>query len=94
MEPEFITYQKFNDPALADERGGQLELHHIEYFIEKESRPFDPTYSFNESSVTQYAVKIKSEDFEKVNRLLKDDESEDVTEIGKDYYLYSFTDDE
>jgi hypothetical protein len=94
MEPEFITYQKFNDPALADELGGQLESHQIKYFIEKESRPFDPTYSFNESSVTQYAVKIKSEDFEKVNQLLKDDESEDVTEIGKDYYLYSFTDDE
>jgi len=94
MEPEFITCQKFNDPALADELGGQLDNHHIKYFIEKESRPFDPTYSFNESSVTQYAVKIKSEDFEKVNQLLKDDESEDVTEIGKDYYLYSFTDDE
>ncbi|HEY5327312.1 MAG TPA: hypothetical protein VIJ27_09960 [Mucilaginibacter sp.] len=94
MEPEFITYQKFSDSALADELGGQLEFHHIEYFIEKEARPFDPTYSFNESSVTQYAVKIKSEDFEKVNRLLKDDASEDVTEIGKDYYLYSFTDDE
>jgi hypothetical protein len=94
MAPEFITYQKFNDPALADELGGQLENHRIKYFIEKESRTFDPTYSFNESSVTQYAVKIKSEDFEKVNQLLKDDESEDVTEIGKDYYLYSFTDDE
>jgi hypothetical protein len=94
MEPEFITYQKFNDPALAEELGGQLDNHHIKYFIEKESRPFDPTYSFNESSVTQYAVKIKSEDFEKVNQLLKDDESEDVAEIGKDYYLYSFTDDE
>jgi hypothetical protein len=94
MEPEFITYQKFNDPALAEELAGQLENHHIKYFIEKESRPFDPTYSFNESSVTQYAVKIKSGDFEKVNQLLKDDESEDVTEIGKDYYLYSFTNDE
>jgi len=94
MDPEFITYQKFNDPALAEELGGQLDNHHIKYFIEKESRPFDPTYSFNEASVTQYAVKIKSGDFEKVNQLLKDDESEDVSEIGKDYYLYSFTDDE
>jgi hypothetical protein len=94
MDPEFITYQKFNDPALADELGGQLDNHQIKYFIEEESRPFDPTYSFNEAAVTQYAVKIKSEDFEKVNQLLKDDENEDVTEIGKDYYLYSFTDDE
>jgi len=94
MEPEFITYQKFNDPALAKELAEQLEQHDIAHFVEEESRTFDPTFSFNDASVTQYAVKIKNEDFEKVNQLLKDDESEDVTEIGKDYYLYSFTDDE
>lgn len=94
MEPEFITYQKFNDRALADELAEQLDNHHIEHCLEEESQTFDPTFAFNDVITKQYAVKIKSEDFEKVNQLLKEDENEEVTEIGKDYYLYSFTDDE
>jgi hypothetical protein len=94
MEPEFITYQKFNDPALAGQLAEQLKQHGVAYFVEEESQMFDPTFSFNNVSLKQYAVKIKSEDFEKVNQLLKADESLDVAEIGKDYYLYGFTDDE
>lgn len=94
MEPEFITYQKFNDQALANELADQLEKHYIKYVIEEETRTFDPGFTFNDTLNTDWAVKINSDDFEKVNQLLKDDESEDITEIGKDYYLYSFTDDE
>ncbi len=44
---------------------------------------------------TDWAVKIRAEDFEKANELLKEDEIEEVTEItADDYYLYSFTDNE
>jgi len=39
-------------------------------------------------------VKIKSADFEKVNQLLKDDENKNIEDVDKDYYLFSFTDDE
>jgi len=94
MEPEFITYQKFNDQALANELAGQLEKHHIKYLIEEETRTFDPGFTFNDTLNTDWAVKISNEDFEKVNQLLQEDEDEEVTEIGKDYYLYSFSDDE
>jgi hypothetical protein len=94
MEPEFITYQKFNDPALAEELAGQLEQHGIEHYVEEESLVFNPSFVLNDQMGKDYAVKIKESDFEKVNQLLRDDESKDVTEIGKDYYLYSFTDDE
>jgi hypothetical protein len=93
MEPEFITYQKFNDPALADELAGVLEEHGIEYQIEEQSSGFDPSLVMSNATV-DYAVKIKSEDFEQVNQLLEEVEGEEVNEIGTDYYLYSFTDDE
>jgi hypothetical protein len=86
MEPEFITYQKFNDDALANELADQLLKHHVKHIIEEEVQQ-RPTATF-------WAVKINSSDFEKVNNLLRDDESEDVAKIGKDYYLYAFTDDE
>jgi hypothetical protein len=93
MEPEFITYQKFNDPALASELAALLEQHEIEYFVEEQSSGFDPSLVMSNAPV-DYAVKIKSEDFEKVNQLLQDHEVDEVDEIGDDYYLYSFTDDE
>ncbi len=93
MEPEFITYQKFDDPALANELIEALKKHHIKYLMEEESLTFDPSYSFNPLS-KDYAVKIRSDEFEHVTELLKADESEDIDKIGDDYYLFSFTNDE
>ncbi|BAU55462.1 hypothetical protein [Mucilaginibacter gotjawali] len=93
MDPDFITYQKFNDPALADELAEQLELHQIEYTIEEESTGFDPSLVMS-NEAKYYAVKIKSEDFETVNELLKQNEEANTDEVEKDYYLFSFTDDE
>jgi hypothetical protein len=93
MNPDFITYQKFNDPALAEELAEQLERHNIEYTIEQESTGFDPSLVMS-NEAKYYAVKIKSADFEKVNDLLKQNEEINTDEIDKDYYLFSFTDDE
>jgi hypothetical protein len=86
MEPEFITYQKFNEQALANELAEQLQKHHIKHVVEEELR--------TRAMPTGWAVKIRATEFEKVNQLLRADENEDVSEVGKDYYLYSFTDDE
>ncbi|HWZ04069.1 MAG TPA: hypothetical protein VNX40_10710 [Mucilaginibacter sp.] len=94
MEPDFITYQKFNDPALAEELAEQLEQNGIPYQIEEESLTFSITFVLNDPLQTEYAVKIKSEDFEKVNELLKKNEETNTGEIDKDYYLFNFTDDE
>jgi len=94
MNPDFITYQKFNDPALAEELAEQLEQNGIPYQIEEESLTFNITFVQNDPLQKEYAVKIKSEDFEKVNELLKKNEETNTAEIDKDYYLFSFTDDE
>jgi hypothetical protein len=94
MNPELITYQKFNDPALAEELAEQLEQHGIPYEIEEQSLTFNITFVLNDPLQKEYAVKIKSEDFEKVNQLLKDDESKNIEAVDKDYYLYGFTNDE
>ena len=93
MEPEFITYQKFNDPALAEELAEKLDHHDIAYFVDESSFRFDPSLVMS-NATTEYAVKIKSEDFEKVNQLLIADESKNVNDVDKDYYLFTFTDDE
>jgi hypothetical protein len=91
MNPNFITYQKFNDPALAEELAGQLEQHGIDYVIEEESTTFDPGFTYN-ALAKDYAVKINPADFDRANELLKEDETGNVDEIEEDYYLFSFSD--
>lgn len=94
MEPEFITYQKFNDPALADELSEQLKTHNINNVVISEAHTFNPSFAFDDETSIFYAVKISADDFEKANEFLIADESEDVSKIGSDYYLFAFTDDE
>jgi hypothetical protein len=93
MEPEFITYRKFDDIALANELIGVLEKHHIKYLTEEASQAFDPTFTFNPLS-QEYSVKIRSEDFQQLNQVLKEEESKNAEEVDKDYYLFGFTNDE
>jgi hypothetical protein len=94
MKPEFITYQKFDDVELANVLSEQLESHGIAYFVEEESLTFNVSFALNDPFAKEYAVKIKSEDFEKVNQLLKKDEENNVENVDKSYYLFSFTNDE
>ncbi|MFB9841066.1 hypothetical protein [Mucilaginibacter ginsenosidivorans] len=93
MEPEFITYQKFNDAALAAELTAILDGNHIEYLIQEETSGFDPSFVMSNAAV-DYAVKIKGKDFEKVNQLLVENEERRLDEVDKDYYLFTFTNDE
>src|ERR1700756_1731313 len=93
MEPEFITYQKFNDPALAKELAETLEKHQIDSRIEEDSASFDPFFTYNSFAI-EYLVKIKPGDFEKANQLLKEEADANIGEVGSDYYLFSFTNDE
>ena len=93
MEQQFTTYKRFDDIVLADDLAEQLTKHDIEYVIEEQSSGFDPSMVMS-NSVKEYAVKIMSTDFERVNELLKEDETADVEEIGDDYYLFAFTDEE
>jgi hypothetical protein len=94
MEPEFITYQKFNDIALANELAELLEEHSIIYLVEEDSLTFNPSFALNDELSKDYAVKIKAKDFEQVNELLKQQANENFGEVEKDYYLFDFTDDE
>jgi len=93
MEPEFITYQKFDDAALVNELVETLKEHKIEYYVQEETSGFDPSFVMSNAPL-DYAVKIKSEDFDQVNRLLKEKEEKNIGDIPRDYYLFSFTDDE
>jgi hypothetical protein len=93
MEPEFLTFQKFDDPALADELTSVLDENGIAYEVEEQQFHFDPSLVLSNAK-KEYAIKIKSSDFERVTQLLQANETENIGSVEPDYYLFGFTDDE
>jgi hypothetical protein len=93
MEPEFITYQKFDDPALAEMLTDLLEENDIAYEVEEQEFLFDPSLVLSNAK-KEYAVKIRSEDFDRVTQLLQANETENIEGVEQDYYLFGFTDEE
>jgi len=93
MEPEFITYQKFNDPALAKELAETLKKHNIDCLIEEDSTSFDPFFTYNSFAI-EFLVKTKPADFEKANQLLKEEADDEIGAVDTDHYLFAFTNDE
>lgn len=91
ITPDFITYKTFNDPALANEIAELFELNNVEYAITEETSGFDPSMVMSNAPV-DYCVKIKGEDFDRADQLLQQYEERNIEEIGKDYYLFGFTD--
>jgi len=89
MDPEFITYQKFNDVALANDLVELLDANNITYFLEEEAQSFNPAFSYTEGK--EYVVKVRPEDFDQINDLLKQDADENIGEVEADYYLLNFT---
>ncbi len=92
MEDAFITYQKFNDPILADDLTNILAKHDIPYLVEEESFSIEATMVLNNPLTKEFAVKLKSNDFEKVNQILQNEAQVEIEQVDKDYYLFSFTD--
>jgi hypothetical protein len=91
MEPELIQYKHFNDAALANALVDVLEEGGIEYDVKESNAVFDPAFRSSDLTI-EYSIKIKPEDFERANQLLNDKEKENVNQVDKDHYLFSFTD--
>jgi hypothetical protein len=92
MQPEFITFKKFDDPALAQALTNLLDDNGIEYQTEEGAFSFDPTFAASRELSTEYSVKISPDNFIRATELLNASEAEDIKHIDKDYYLFSFTD--
>jgi len=93
MQPDLITFQTFNDPALAGELTALLEQHHIPHEVEESQFSFNPAFVNSELS-KDYIVKIRAVDFELVNRLLNDSERTNIEQADPDHYLFGFSNDE
>lgn len=93
MKEEFLIFQKFNTQNSAIDFGKLMEENKIEYLIENISVNFDPILSNNEFG-KEYYVKLKKNDFEKVDKILSETTKIEIDKVEKDYYLLSFSDEE
>lgn len=93
MKEEFLIFQKFNSESQAAEFGSLLSENKVEFLIENISINFDPILSNNEFG-KEYCVRIKKNDFEKANDILREKAKTEINEIQDDYYLLSFSNEE
>jgi len=94
MDPEFLTFRKFNDPALASDLIALLDENNIEYETEQNSLVGNPLLVSGGEATEEWTIKLRQPDFDKVNTLLVADEAKAIDEVEKDYYLFDFTNEE
>ena len=93
MKEEFVIFEKYNNESLAVDFGSLLNKNKVDFLIENISINFDPILSNNEFG-KEYCVKIKKDDFEKANDILREKAKKEINEIQDDYYLLSFSNEE
>ncbi|TFF40108.1 hypothetical protein [Mucilaginibacter psychrotolerans] len=94
MEPEFATFQTFNDPTLADALVEVLEKHEINYHLQQVTTSANPLMALNNELDKEYIIKISPEDFTRANQILAEEQSVDLDAVESDHYLFAFSNDE
>ena len=94
MSVNFLTFQQFNDPALAGSLVDVLVDNKIACEVEEELVAINPLTAINNELTKVYHVRIKADDFTRVNQLLKERDDQYINDVEKDYYLFDFTNDE
>jgi len=93
MKEEFLIFQKLNSESQAAEFGSLLSENKVEFLIENSSINFDPILSNNEFG-KEYCIRIKKNDFEKANDILREKAKTEINEVQDDYYLLSYSNEE
>ncbi|GAB2819848.1 hypothetical protein [Ferruginibacter profundus] len=89
----FLTFQKFNDEGVARELVARLSENGIAVVTEDSNGFFDPTFASNPLT-REIRVKLKQKDFEVAQKILAAYYKSQLEDTDRDYYLFSFSDDE
>ena len=90
MLENFLTFQKFNDIASANDLADHLNQAGIESIIEDNSKLFDPNFAFN-SVEPAISLKIRQEDFPQAHKALEEYYRLQLVDVDPNYYLFEFT---
>jgi hypothetical protein len=93
MEEPFLTFRKFNDPAMASEMAGRLKEHRIPVEIEDSGKLFDPSFA-NNFLGRDIHLKLRARDFSAADAIMQTYYLQQVDQVGDDHYLFQFSDTE
>lgn len=93
MSESFLPFHSFADSAIAEEFAAILGEAGIKFQIEKEPTILGREW-IGSSSDPDIIIKISPDDFEAAHLCLQNYFDSHVNEIGKDYFLFSFTNEE
>ena len=93
MNEPFIVFQSFYDISLAQEMAEKLKQNDIPLEIEDTSSPIDPVI-IGSGLDAEIRIKLRQQDFNKAHSVLEEYYTDQLDTIGKDYYLYDFSDQE
>lgn len=90
MNNTFVTFQRFNDPELANATAEKLKESNIEALIENGRQFFNPNFA-NNAVEADIELKLKQSDFARAEKILESLYNESIDNVDKDYYLFQFT---
>jgi hypothetical protein len=90
---ELITYKKFNEQSQVERLTDFLKANEIDFEVVVDRNSLDTLYGANHLT-KQFFVKIKMEDFAKADSILLSLSEKELSSVGRDHYLFDFTDEE
>lgn len=93
MPEELITFQEFSDPGVAGEFAEQLSSEGVDFLLEKPPGLLD-NIIIGTSSDPAIIIKLRPADFSRAQNILQEYYTKRVDLVDKDYYLFSFKDEE
>ena len=93
MKDTFSVFKTYPTIHQAKEIEALLDKNEIKVLLADNIAPVDLSFS-GSTLQNQFEIKIRISDFEKAEKILQEDAEKALYKIDKEYYLFSFTDDE
>ncbi|QXP61760.1 DUF2452 domain-containing protein [Olleya sp. HaHaR_3_96] len=93
MNENYSIFRKFSSLEQASELKALLSKNGIESELADNVPPVDVTFAGN-TLQNQIEVRLKQVDFKQAEKILEKDAENLINEIGRDYYLFEFTNEE
>lgn len=93
MPDQYLTFKTFPGNDTAQDFATVLKQADLPYIIEEDAVVFDPSYANNQFQ-KDYHLKLRQQDFARANQVLEDYYKAQLGDVDKDYYLFSFSDEE
>lgn len=91
---DFATYRRFSLLTTAEDLIELLKKNEIRFEFEDNSPAEDISATYGAVSQPEFVVKILKEDFKRADALLEKEAEEIIPTLDKEYYLYSFSNEE